>query len=172
MLEHDRVMTTTTTTWNDFAGEAPELAALVRGRFEATGLGFLATLRTDGSPRISGIEPLVGPDQVTMGMMYGSLKALDLRRDPRCSLHAASIDKSVSEGDARISGHAVEHVDEDALARGRDQFTEATGQPPPDGPMHLFTIDITEVMFLQPARDHLVIRSWTPSRGEHRVERA
>ena len=168
-MGHYRLMTTT---WSDFADDAPDLAGLVRARFGATGLGFLATLRTDGSPRISGIEPLVGPDEVMLGMMHESMKALDLRRDPRCSLHAASIDKSVTEGDARISGRAIEHLDDDAIARGRRQFTEATGQAPPDGPMHLFTIDITEVMLLQVAGDHLVIRSWTPSRGERRVERA
>jgi hypothetical protein len=161
-----------TTTWSDFEEQAPELAGLVRSRFEATGLGFLATLRADGSPRISGIEPLVGPHDVWLGMMPRSLKALDLRRDPRCSLHAASIDKAVTDGDARISGRAIEHLSEEALAAGRQAFAEATGQAPPSGPMHVFSVDITEVMFLQPAHDHLVIRSWTPTRGERRVERS
>jgi hypothetical protein len=161
-----------TTNWKRFEHQAPELADLVRGRFQSTGLGFLATLRRDGSPRVSGIEPLVGPEDVLMGMMWRSLKALDLQRDPRCALHSASIDKAVAEGDARISGRAVEHTDDRALAAGRQAFSDATGHPPPEGPMHLFTIDITEVMFLCVERDHLVVRSWTPAGGERRVERS
>ena len=158
--------------WNEFDEQAPDLASLVRRRFEATGLGYLATLRRDGSPRISGIEPLIGPDEVWMGMMPDSLKALDLRRDPRCALQAASIDKEVREGDARIAGRAVEHLSDDDLAHARRQFAEATGQEPPDGPMHLFHIDLTEVTLLTVATDHLVIRTWNPEAGERRIERA
>lgn len=159
-------------TWKEFSDRAPELAGLVHDRFHATGLGYLATLRRDGSPRISGIEPLVGPDEVWMGMMPDSLKALDLRRDPRCAVQAASIDKEVREGDARITGRAVEHLDEADLQRARRQFAEATGQEPPEGPMHLFHLDLTEVTLLTVATDHLVIRTWTPEKGERRIERA
>jgi hypothetical protein len=161
-----------TSNWKHVHDQAPELADLVRARFEATGLAFLATLRKDGSPRISGIEPLVGPERVLLGMMPQSLKALDLRRDPRCALHAASIDKAVTDGDARISGRAIEHLTDAEIDEGRRLFTQATGQAPPDGPMHLFSLDITEIMFLQPGDGHLVIRSWTPQRGQRRVERA
>lgn len=166
---HDRYMTTH---WMQVEAQAPDLAGLVRARFEATGLAFLATLRKDGSPRVSGIEPLVGPERLLLGMMPDSRKALDLRRDPRCSLHAASVDKAVTDGDARISGRAVEHLSDVEIDEGRRLFTEAQGQAPPDGPMHLFSLDITELVFLQPGDGHLVIRSWTPERGEQRVERA
>src|SRR5690349_13866837 len=91
-------------TWLEFTEAAPELASRVRGRFEATGLGFLATLRRDGSPRLTGVEPLFALDEVWLGMMPGSRKALDLRRDPRLALHNASTDKEVRDGDARITG--------------------------------------------------------------------
>ena len=160
------------TTWNDVHQAAPDLADLVRGRFEATGLGYLATLRRDGSPRVSGIEPLFADGMVWLGMMPQSRKALDLRHDPRLCLHAANIDKNIGDGDARISGVAFEHESEADLDRARAAFEAATGSPPPSGPMHLFSIDVTEAMFLGVGDDRLVIRTWTPAVGERHIERA
>lgn len=81
------------TSWSDVTAAAPELARLVQTRFEATGLGFLATVRADGSPRVSGIEPTFENGEVLLGMMEGSHKAVDVLRDPRVSLHAASVDR-------------------------------------------------------------------------------
>src|ERR687886_2491054 len=98
--------------WKDVASAAPELAALVRARFEATGLGLLATLRRDGSPRISGIEPLFTDDELWLGMMPDSRKATDLVRDARFALHSATVDKQVTQGDAKIGGRAVLVEDE------------------------------------------------------------
>jgi hypothetical protein len=57
-------------------------------RFEATGLGLLATLRADGSPRVSGLEPLFALGELWFGMMPESRKALDLLRDPRFAIPA------------------------------------------------------------------------------------
>src|SRR2546429_100973 len=99
--------------WSEVESAAPELAERVRERFEATGLGLLATLRADGSPRISGIEPLFALDELWLGMMHGSRKAADLQRDPRLALHNATEDKQVTNGDARITGRAVEISDEE-----------------------------------------------------------
>src|SRR5439155_4237521 len=103
-----RAMLQGMTTWNEALTAAPTLAAAVRERFEATGLGFLATLRADGSPRMSGIEPSFWDGELWLGMMWESRKANDLRRDGRMCVHAASIDKQVEAGDARVSGRAVE----------------------------------------------------------------
>src|SRR4051812_49049254 len=83
-------------TWTDIEADAPELAATVRARFEAHGMGLLATLRRDGSPRISGIEPLFALGELWMGMMPGSRKAADVVRDPRFALHSATTDKDVT----------------------------------------------------------------------------
>jgi len=80
--------------WTEVAVSAPELAADVRGRFEAHGLALLATVRADGAPRISGIEPLFAGDHLWLGMMEGSRKGADLRREPRFALHSATIDKA------------------------------------------------------------------------------
>jgi hypothetical protein len=158
------------TTWDDFAADASDLAAAVRARFEATGLGFLATLRRDGSPRISGIEPFIWDGEVWLGMMPGSRKAVDCLRDPRIAVHAASVDKEVKEGDAKVAGRAIPVDDPDRLAEMTAAFAEATGYKP-DGPFPLFTLDLTEVVHTRPDGDHLLIESWTPDRGYRRVER-
>jgi hypothetical protein len=160
------------TTWTEFDEAAPGLAGLVRGRIEATGLGLLATLRKDGSPRISGVEPSFFEGELWLGMMDGSLKARDLQRDPRLALHNATVDKEVTEGDVRVSGRAVEVSDASTKQAYLASFRETNGQgPPDDSPMHLFKIDITDVVSIKPGGDHLVIQSWTPAQGLRRVER-
>src|SRR5688572_7855936 len=95
------------TSWGAIEAAAGELAAAVRERFEATGLGLLATVRADGSPRVSPIEPFFWDGQLWLGSMPDSRKATDLRRDPRFALHAATADKDVANGDAKIAGRAT-----------------------------------------------------------------
>jgi hypothetical protein len=147
------------------------VTALAQERIEATGLGFLATLRRDGSPRISGVEPSFFDGELLLGMMEGSLKARDLQRDPRCSLHNASVDKNVADGDVKISGRAIEITDEEAKASFLRSFAEANGYGPEPGPFHLFRIDVTEIATVRPGGDHLVIESWTEGTGVKRIER-
>jgi hypothetical protein len=119
-------------------------------------------LRRDGSPRISGIEVEFGADGgLYLGMMPGSLKALDLQRDSRLALHSPTDDAPEADpgswlGEAKISGRAAE-------------VSEHRG---PDAP-HRFRVDVSEVVLTtvgQPA-DHLVIQSWHPGRGLERRER-
>jgi len=158
------------TTWDDISQDAPELAAKVRHRFEDTGLGYVATLRKDGSPRISGVEPLFAAGELWLGMMWGSRKAVDLQRDPRFALQSANVDKQVAAGDARVTGRAIEaHADE--IERFRALFAAATGNEPPPGAFHLFRADVTELSFVQPAGDHLVIESVRAGRAPQRIER-
>src|SRR3954453_5478753 len=103
--------------WSEVEAAAPELAERVQERFQATGLGLLATLRADGSPRISGIEPLFALGQLWLGKVIGSRKAVDLQRDARMALHNGTEEKQVRNGDARISGRAVEVTDEESFDR-------------------------------------------------------
>lgn len=156
--------------WSDVTTAAPDLAERAQARFDATGLALLATLRRDGSPRITGIEPLFALGEVWLGMMHGSRKAADLLRDPRLAMHNATVDKNVAEGDTRISGRAVEVVDEAEVAAFTAAVHDVAGQDPPT-PFHLFKVDVTEVSFLRPAGDHLVIEWWRPGEPVHRVER-
>jgi Pyridoxamine 5'-phosphate oxidase len=74
--------------------EAPELARQVRERFDATGLCLVATLRSDGWPRISPVEPLILEGRLYLGMIANSTKSRDLARDPRCLVHSTVTDKT------------------------------------------------------------------------------
>ncbi|SCL53232.1 Pyridoxamine 5'-phosphate oxidase [Micromonospora citrea] len=145
--------------WSDLVEEQPEFAERVRARFAVRKHGTMATLRRDGSPRISGTEFDFGPEQLRLGSMAGALKALDLRRDPRVALHCPTEDPPEGDpgswgGDAKIAGVAHE-------------------EPPGDDGSHRFRIELTEVVLTRvgdPA-DHLVIESWHPGRGLHRRRR-
>lgn len=157
--------------WSDVVIAAPELAASVERRFDAHGLGLLATLRRDGSPRISGIEPLFALGELWLGMMPDSRKALDLLRDPRFALHSATTDKQVTDGDAKVSGRGIPVDDDATFVAVREAFAAQTGSPPPPGPFHLFRGDIIELSMVQPGSDHLQIDSWREGRQVKRVER-
>ena len=157
--------------WSEVVVAAPELAADVQARFDAYGLALLATLRRDGAPRISGIEPLFALGELWLGMMPGSRKALDLLNDGRFALHSATTDKQVTDGDAKVSGLAVLVEGEADMARFREAFASSAGAPPPDGPFHLFRADVREMSLVRPGGDHLDIDWWRSDTGVKHVDR-
>jgi hypothetical protein len=155
-------------TWRDFESEAPEMAAAVAGRFTAVRHHVLATLRADGSPRVSGTEVFFrGPD-LMMGSMYGAVKARDLQRDGRCAIHANPGAGQMEDGDAKLSGVAVE------IPPDSEELRAWIGDDHPPEPAHLFRVEPRDVVFttLHPDGDRLVIEAWRPGHGVTRVERA
>ena len=157
-------------TWDEFAAAAPELASGARAAFDRNINTLLATLRRDGSPRISGTETTFKDGELWLGMMHRSMKALDLRRDPRMALHSASEDPGSDPakwlGDAKLAGRAVEVTEPAAL-----QAFRSPDQPP--GPFHLFRVEVREVVLTRVGDppDHLVIELWRDGDGLHRFER-
>lgn len=158
-------------TWSDVLTAAPELAQKVQARFDAHGLALLATIRADGYPRVSPIEALFTDETVWLGMMRDSRKAFDLLRDPRLAMHNATEDKNVAEGDAKLVGRAVAVTADEEIDRARKIFAAHTAHPPPEGPMHLFTVDVLEIAFLKPAGDHLDIEWWKEGEQPVLIER-
>jgi hypothetical protein len=147
-------------TWGEIAQDAPDFSARVRKRF---GMGInkvLGTIRRDGSPRVSAIEAEFSDGEVTMGMMGGSLKLLDVRRDPRVALHSPTIDAPEGDpdwpGDAKLAGTLIE--------------TGTVADPGVPEGSAAFRLDITEVAltYVGTPADHLVIESWHPGRGWRR----
>jgi len=156
------------TTYDDFAHEAPELAAAVRARFEAGPTAkhhVLATLRADGSPRVSGTEVGFRAGELFLGSMPGARKALDLRRDARCALHAHTGDGTMAGGDAKLGGRAVEVTDEATLAAFR-------GEQQPPGPYHLFLLDLREAVLTTVAGNQLVVQLWRPGQPVRTTRRS
>ncbi|MFE2583234.1 pyridoxamine 5'-phosphate oxidase family protein [Streptomyces sp. NPDC059378] len=144
-------------TWADFSAAEPELARTVEERFGAFTHHVLATLRRDGSPRTSGLEVRFLAGELWFGMMPDSLKALDLRRDPRFTLQANPGDGTgMGGGDVRISGRAVE-VD-DPVTKGA-----YVKEVEPPQPFHLFRTELTEVVRTHVEDDtYLVVQVWRP----------
>ncbi|GAB3449947.1 pyridoxamine 5'-phosphate oxidase family protein [Actinophytocola sediminis] len=149
-------------TWKDVEQDAPEFANRVHAVFAAGTNKTIATLRADGSPRISGTELEFAAGEVTLGMMADGRKLLDVRRDPRVAIHSPTIEPpkdGVWPGDAKIAGRL------------------AAIDPPPDSPHEgagFFAVDIAEValVYLGDTGDHLVIESWHAGRGHRRRTRA
>jgi hypothetical protein len=149
------------TAWRDVEQSEPKFAQRVQALFDAHRHKTLATLRADGSPRISGIETAFEDGELVLGSMPNARKGADLRRDPRFALHSATVDpvegaEAQWPGEAKISGRVI-----------------AAG-PVTEGPEgDRFQADIAEVVHthLNAAATLLVIEWWTPARGLRRIER-
>jgi hypothetical protein len=144
--------------WAEFEAEQPELAARARAFLDAGKHKTIATLRKDGSPRISGTECEIADGVLQFGSMWRGVKALDLLRDPRFALHSASPDPPDWPGDAKVAGSAT---------------AETVASEEHGGQYHLFRCDITEVVVLglNEARTKMVVESWHEGRGVSRIER-
>ena len=141
------------TAWREFEAAEPEFAQRVQGLFDAHKHKTMATLRADGSPRISGIETKFTGGELTFGSMPNARKGADLKRDPRLALHSATVDpvegaEADWPGEAKIAGRAVD-----------------TGEG--------FRVDVAEVVYthLNPEATLLVVEWWTPVGGLRTVER-
>ncbi len=75
-------------------------------------------------------------------MMWRSQKALDLLRDPRCTIHNTVSDRKASEGEFKLYGHAVEVTDSDERRRFGDAVFDKIGFRPEEPEFHCFAIDI------------------------------
>jgi hypothetical protein len=164
-------------TWQQFRAEAPETTAVWERRLAATGLALMATLRADGAPRISPLEPLIGDDRLWLGMMPGSTKTTDLRRDPRLCLHSATADKDVADGDAKVWGRGVlvAEDDEDSRRGYTAAFEAATGHDLEEMPggFDLWWVELTSASSLVVGddREHLRITTWVPGSPERITRR-
>jgi hypothetical protein len=148
------------TAWREVEKAEPEFAQRVQALFDAHRHKTIATVRADGSPRISGIETVFEDGELVFGSMASARKGADLRRDPRFALHSATVDpvegsEAQWPGEAKISGRAV------------------AGPLTADQDGDRFLADIAQVVHthLDPQATRLVIEWWTPAGGLQKSER-
>lgn len=146
--------------WKEIEADAPEFAARVRTLFDAGLHKTMATVRADGSPRISGTEITFREGVITLGMMGGSVKLADVRRDPRVAIHSPTVqpvgDTSSWPGEAKLSGVLGE-------------ITPPEDHPPGGA---AFELDVTEAVLTWVLENRLlIVESWHPDRGHERRER-
>lgn len=151
--------------WKEFEVEEPEFAGRVRTMFDAGRHKTMATIRSDGSPRISGIECEFDNGELRFGSMIGARKGADLHRDPRFALHGPTDHPELGQekdwtGEAKIAGKAIPTG---------PLLDEESGQAHGEG----FIADVQEVVVtgLNDEATKLVVEWWTPQGGLQRVER-
>ncbi len=149
------------TDWAAFRQGDPELAAIAESRMAEDGLVLVGTLRANGWPRISPVEPLVVDGELYLGMMWRSRKAVDLLADPRCVVHTTVHERNGTEGDVKIYGRVRDVTDPGERARYAAALEAAIGWRP-EGEFHLFALDLTEVGYFAAIDGGHDVRTWRP----------
>jgi hypothetical protein len=158
--------------WQDFADEAPHIAEVFKRRHAATGnLCMLATLRSDGYPRISPMEPGIFEGQLVLVGMPDTYKFKDLARDARFSLHTATIDTQVGDGDAKLWGEARNLQDVGLHQRFAEHLFEESGMDLRGQQFDPFYVgDLRGASSLAFADGRLSLTTWKPGQGERTAE--
>jgi hypothetical protein len=151
--------------WQELSESEPRFGEVVHDRLVMPGVLLVATIRRDGSPRLSPVEPLLFERDLWLSMMWQSHKALDLLRDDRTLIHSIITSREGTEGEVKLRGHAVAVDDREVRARYCEAVS-ALGWRPEEPWFHLFRIDIMDVTLIRYAQsgDQHVVR-W-PSRRE------
>jgi hypothetical protein len=149
--------------WSALETEAPELALLGRERLKAAGLVMLGTIRADGSPRISPVEPFLIEGHLLFGLMSRSAKARDLTRDPRCAVHSIVTAPNQGEGELKLFGR-VEEVRDPTLRNASDEpWWVSFG----DDRALVVSFDVERAAFVSWDLEGglMTVRRWSPERG-------
>ncbi len=153
--------------WDEFAAEQPRLADLGARRLAEPGVVLVGTIRLDGAPRISPVEPLFWERDLWLSMLWGSRKAQDLARDPRILVHSIVTDRAGTTGEFKVRGRAVPVIDPDTQRGYAETVQWRLGWSPRPGHFHLFwsdVEDVTSVRYDDASGDQYVAR-W-PARTE------
>lgn len=154
--------------WQEFERKAPQVARPGKERFERTRLALIGTLKRDGWPRISPVEPLFLADDLVLGMIWNSTKTLDLLRDPRCVLHSVVTDPDANEGEFKLYGIALPVEQQTYL-----QYIREHWKLQPNAPLHAFRLDIQSASFTTYDFDHSLmhVKRWDPITGLTQIRR-
>lgn len=156
------------TGWQDLELGAPEIARLGMTRLTAAGVAMLGTVRGDGSPRISPVEPCLVAGQLLVGAMAWSGKAADLLRDPRYVLHSTVTGPDTGEGELKLYGSAAE-----AGQHARGATASAWWSAWPVDTAILFLLHVAQAAFIEwdTGNGQMTIHRWSPQRGYNRTSR-
>lgn len=156
--------------WVEFLAAAPTLAAMIEARLRKDGFAFLATLRRDGSPRISPIETTFVGTELVLGMPHGSTKAQDLKRDSRCALHAPVATKNNVDGDFKLACGTEEILDEALFAQLADKAEKAFGTRPAFRSAYCVSVQVKSASYIDSPGGVAMV--WTPIEGLREIPTA
>ncbi len=146
--------------WKEFKSAAPELAARAEELFESTGVLLVGTVRKDGSPRISPVEPFIVEGVLYLGMMWRTMKALDLLRDPRCTVHNLIRDRHATEGEFKLHGRARDVQDEVTRDRYCEAVKKKLGWSLKGMKYHLFAIEVESAALFTTDGNARLVKRW------------
>lgn len=168
------------TTLTDLSAAEPDLAQRALAILTSTTNAVLGTIRADGTPRLSGIDPFLAGGELWIGSMPGARKADDLRRDPRMSLHGIPWESrkvregatDPGDGDVKLTGRAVPATAEEKAAAFAAFAEERGFDPPEPDASDAFRIDLESLVVISVADDQLVVDTWTAGAGRSTVRRS
>ena len=152
--------------WSEMEGVQPRLAGLGRRRLLEPGVVLVATIRGDGTPRVSPVEPFLMDGVLWLSMLWQSRKAADLARDPRILVHSVITSRDGGDGEFKIRGTARAEPDPGVQRRYAGQVADSLGWSPEPGCFHLFAVSIGEVAFIRydSANGDQHVAMWPPAR--------
>jgi hypothetical protein len=153
--------------WSDFSARQPLLAAVGREKLLGPGVVLVVTIRRDGTPRLSPVEPFVMDGELWLSMLMNSTKAVDLARDPRILVHSIVTGPDGAAGEFKVRGRARAETNPSVQHRYAAAVGKALGWHPVPGKFHLFAVQVDDVTFIRyegAAGDQFVTR-W-PRGGE------
>ncbi len=135
--------------WDQLSREQPKFATLGVQRLGEPGVVLVGTIRADGTPRISPVEPLFWNGDLWLSMLWGSRKAADLLRDPRVLVHSIVTSRDGGAGEYKVRGNAVAEQGAEVQEQYASTVRAQLGWSPTPGRFHLFWIDIADVTFIR-----------------------
>ena len=152
--------------WRDLQEQQPRLGGIAQDRLIDPGVLLVVTIRKDGTPRLSPVEPFVLDGDLWLSMMLGSRKAADLGRDPRLLVHSIVTGPDGEEGEVKLRGTARGKDDEPTHRRYAEAVSDVLPWSPEVGRFHLFTTDIEQVTYVRydNATGDQHLATWPPAK--------
>ena len=135
--------------WSDFQERQPRLAKIATDRLLGPGVVLVATIRKDGTPRISAVEPFVLDGELWLCMLLDSRKAADVKRDPRLLVHSIITGREEPGGEVKVRGTARLVDDEAVHRRFAAEVSKALPWSPEPGRFHLFALELEQITYIR-----------------------
>jgi hypothetical protein len=128
--------------WEQFSKESPHLARLAQEQIfqYGVGLAFIATVRSDGAPRLHPVCPVISNERLYLFILSGSPKLGDLERSGRFAMQAFPQAKPDSD-EVYLTGKAKRINDPEVFSRVLND-----AKHPANSEETLFELDIDQVM--------------------------
>jgi hypothetical protein len=153
--------------WEEVEARQPRLAELGREKLGGPGVVLVGTIRTDGSPRISPVEPLFWEGDLWLPMGLDSTKAKDLMRDPRILVHSIVTNREGTSGEFKLRGRAELETNSPLNERVAMATAQQLGWRPDIGKFHLFRVDVEDVTFIRWGEHNDQYLTRWPQRAEY-----